>query len=144
MHNWLILIYKIPPKPTSTRVYVWRKLKKLGSILLHDAAWILPSNSRTWEQFQWLASEIIELGGEATLWESESALFGQEEAIIQQFVAQVEPDYEDIIQELKQTDPDLVILSRKYQQLQLQDYFKCELGQIVREALLTARGGENE
>jgi hypothetical protein len=121
MHIWLILIYKVPPKPTSNRVYVWRKLKKLGSILLHDAAWILPSNSRTLEQFQWLASEIVELGGEATLWES--ALFGQKEAIIKQFVAQVEPGYKEIFQ--------------------LQDYFQCDLGQIVRVALLTARGGKN-
>lgn len=144
MYIWLMLIYKIPPKPTSSRVYIWRKLKKLGCILLHDAAWILPSNSRTREQMEWLASEIVELHGEATLWESESALYGQEEAIIQQFVAQVEPGYNEILQQLEQGEPDVPTLSRKYQHLLLQDYFQCELGKAVREALLTARGGESK
>ena len=42
MNDWLLLIYKVPPNPTANRVYVWRKLKQLGALLLHDAVWVLP------------------------------------------------------------------------------------------------------
>jgi hypothetical protein len=52
-----------PREPTAGRVYVWRKLKQLGAIAVQDAVWVLPVTPRTQEQFQWLASEIDELGG---------------------------------------------------------------------------------
>jgi hypothetical protein len=37
VRNWILLVYKIPNEPSAGRVFVWRKLKKLGAILLHDA-----------------------------------------------------------------------------------------------------------
>ena len=67
---WVLLVYKIPREPTASRAQVWRKLKRLGALLLHDAVWVLPATPWTREQFQWLAVEIGELGGEAHLWES--------------------------------------------------------------------------
>jgi hypothetical protein len=65
MPLWLVLVYKIPREPAAGRVYVWRKLQRLGALLLHDAVWLLPDTPWTREQFQWLAVEIRELGGEA-------------------------------------------------------------------------------
>jgi hypothetical protein len=59
------LHYKIPRKPSSQRVFVWRKLKRLGAVLEHDAVWVLPATPRAREHFQWLAAEISEGGGEA-------------------------------------------------------------------------------
>ncbi len=73
---WMLLVYKIPREPTSSRALVWRKLKRLGALLLHDAVWVLPATAWTREQFQWLAVEIGELGGEAYLWESHLLLSG--------------------------------------------------------------------
>lgn len=141
MHEWLLLNYKIPPQPTSSRVYVWRKLKKLGALLLLDAIWILPCTARTLEQFQWLAAEIIELGGVAHVWKSSAALNGQEESLIQQFNQQVDVAYEALWNEINPKDTDLTALSRKYQQIQQQDYFQSHVGKRVKEALLAARGG---
>lgn len=40
---WVLLIYTMPREPTAPRVAVWRKLKKLGALRLHDAAWVLPA-----------------------------------------------------------------------------------------------------
>lgn len=137
---WLLLVYKVPSEPSARRVYVWRKLKRLGAILLHDAVWALPSTLRTQEQFQWLAAEIAELGGDALLWEATSALVGQEEAIERQFLAQVEPGYSEILAALERGDSDLAALSQRYQQLRMEDYLRSELGQRVREALLAAGG----
>jgi DNA-binding transcriptional regulator PaaX len=139
--SWVLLVYKIPREPTSSRAMVWRKLKRLGALLLHDAVWVLPSTPWMREQFQWLAVEIGELGGEAYLWESQLLLNGQAEALVQQFQARVEAAYQEILGELEQDEADLVALSRRYQQVRAQDYFHSALGSRVRERLMRARGG---
>ena len=139
--SWVLLVYKIPREPTSSRAVVWRKLKRLGALLLHDAVWVLPATPWTREQFQWLTVEIGELGGEAYLWESHLLLNGQAEALIQQFQSRVDAAYQEILGELEQDEADLVALSRKYQQVRAQDYFHSKLGRHVRERLMSARGG---
>ena len=139
--SWVLLVYKIPREPTSSRATIWRKLKRLGALLLHDAVWVLPSTAWTREQFQWLAVEIGELEGEAYLWESHLLLNGQADALVQQFQARVDAAYQDILGELGQDDADLVALSRRYQQVRAQDYFHSEVGRQVREQLMSARGG---
>jgi hypothetical protein len=102
---------------------------------------VLPATPWTREQFQWLAVEIAELGGEVYLWESQLLVNGQEETLVQQFLERVETIYRDILAEVEQADADLVALSRKYQQTRAQDYFQSALGQEVRDRLLAARGG---
>jgi hypothetical protein len=139
MGRWLLLIYNVPSNPSAHRVYAWRKLKSLGAILLHDAVWVLPANSHTREQFQWLAAEIVDRGGEALLWEAALLLDGQEQNLISQFTEQVEIAYRGILEALEKPDVDLAALSRRYQQLKMQDYFQSEVGLRVREALLRAR-----
>ncbi len=86
--RWILLIYKVPNEPSARRVYVWRKLKGLGAILLQDSAWVLPTTPQTREQMMWLAAEIKEMeGGSATLWEADVVFTGQDETLIQQFSA---------------------------------------------------------
>src|SRR5512141_847806 len=88
VHVWLLLAYKVPRDPTANRVYVWRKLKRLGAMLLHDSIWVLPATPQTREQLQWLSTEIVELGGEFSLWESCLVMDGQQdEALVQRFGA---------------------------------------------------------
>ena len=142
MVSWVVLVYKIPREPAAGRVYVWRKLKRLGALLVHDAVWLLPAAPWTHEQFQWLAVEIKELGGEALVWESRMALPGQDEALVQQFVAETDSGYQAILTALQQPDADLAALARQYQQVLARDYLQSPLGQQVRAALLQARGGD--
>lgn len=139
--RWVLLVYKVPRESTALRATVWRRLKRLGALLLHDAVWVLPATDWTREQFQWLAVEITELGGEGYLWESHLLLNGREETLVQQFLERVETIYRDILAEVAQKDADLVALSRKYQQTRAQDYFRSHLGAQVRDRLLAARGG---
>jgi hypothetical protein len=141
MQVWLHLVYKIPRNPSKVRVYVWRKLKRLGAVLLHESVWCLPSNPKTKEQFQWLTVEIQELGGEASLWESQPVLGMKDEDIIKGFMEQVEQEYVEIIAELKKEQIDLVSLAKKYQQIKIKDYFGSELGNRVLVELQHARGG---
>lgn len=140
MQKWLLLTYKIPPEPSAKRVYIWRKLKRIGAILHQETCWILPSNPRSQEQLQWLAAEIIELGGEATLWESDLILGSSDEVLRQKFLDLVDQLYLEIIEKLKQENPDLESLSRQYQQILTKDFFISKTGQTVRKTLLAARG----
>lgn len=139
--SWLLLVYKVPPDPTARRVYVWRKLKRLGAILLHDAVWVLPPTLYTREQLQWLTTEIVEMSGEALLWEAQLVSLEQDEALVSQFITQAEAAYSEILSALTQSTADLAALSRQYQQVKTSDYFGSPLGQRVREALMAARGG---
>ncbi len=140
MAQWLLFHYKISSDPSAARVYVWRKLKRLGALHYQDAVWVLPRSSRTLEQFQWLAAEIDEMGGEATLWQAQPAFSGFDAGLARLFNQQVDQAYAELQRSLEAPDPDLDDLSRQYQRVRSRDYFQSELGQRVREALLTLRG----
>lgn len=140
MSTWLLLHYKLPNKPSALRVYIWRKLKRLGAILMHDAVWVLPDLPRTAEQIQWLAAEIEEMGGNAFYWRANSLLHAQEESIVHQFQEQVDAVYSDLLKRLKKPKPDLQEISREYQRALSQDFFHSEIGRRVREKLTSRRG----
>ena len=144
MTSWLLLLYKVPNEPSARRVYVWRKLKGLGAILVHDSAWVLPAAVQTREKLQWLAAEIKEMeGGEAMLWEAQQVFTGQDGDLVQQFTDQADALYRTILAGLEKDDADLPALSRQYQQAKLQDYFHSESGERVRAALVTRRGADD-
>ena len=143
MTNWLLLHYKLPSNPSALRVYVWRKLKRLGAILLHEAIWVMPDQPRIAEQIQWLAAEIEEMGGKAYYWRASSLLSAQEEAIMHQFQEQVDAVYSDLLKRLEKSRPDLQEISRAYQQALSQDFFRSKLGALVREKLTSKRGEQS-
>jgi hypothetical protein len=64
---WLLLIYQIPPKPAYLRVKVWRRLQSLGAVAIKNTVYVIPKTDDTIEDFQWVAREIVENGGEATI-----------------------------------------------------------------------------
>jgi hypothetical protein len=140
VRTWLLLAYKVPRDPTSARVFVWRRLKRFGAIALQDAVWVLPATQQSKEQYQWLAAEIIELKGDASVWEGRLTLSGQDEEMVCRFKDEVDDNYRQILTKLKRKRPDLAALSREYQQVQARDYFRSALGRKTREALIAARG----
>ena len=140
MTTWLLLHYKLPSKPSALRVYIWRKLKRLGAILLHEAIWVLPDQPRTAEQVQWLTAEIQEMGGEAYSWRANAILGDNDETLIQQFNEQVDTIYSDLLKRLDKSKVDLQEISREYQQVASQDFFGSKLGLRVREKLTSRRG----
>ena len=143
MTNWLLLHYKLPSKPSALRVYIWRKLKRLGAILLHDAVWILPDQPRTAEQIQWLTAEIQEMGGEAYSWRASTILWVENESVTKQFNEQVDKVYSDLLKKLEKSRADLQEISAQYQQAAAQDFFHSKLGLRVREKLTSKRGDKS-
>ena len=141
MNKWLLMTYRISREPTAGRVYVWRKMKQLGAVAVQDAVWVLPATPRTQEQFQWLATEIAELGGEATYWLADIVFESGDQSLHQQFKIPVEKAYREILASLQRKGRDLAALSKRYQAIVAQDYFQTELGRRVRDKLLAAREG---
>lgn len=133
--SWLFLIYKIPREPSALRVGVWRKLRSLGAVLTHDSVWVLPENSRNKEQFQWLANDINQQAGSASVWISQATLEGQDKVLEQAFLELVEPQYQALLLELEAENPDLAAISKRYQQIKAVDHLKSKLGATVRNAL---------
>jgi Protein ChrB, N-terminal len=142
--QWLLLAYRIPREPTAGRVYVWRKLKQLGAVAVQDAVWVLPLAPRTQEQFQWLAAEIVELGGDVSLFASELVFARDTKALRAAFENPVREQYQAILAALKRKNPHLAALSKQYVQTKQGDYFQSELGERVRARLLEAKGGKSK
>jgi DNA-binding transcriptional regulator PaaX len=140
MTTWLLLHYKLPNKPSALRVYTWRKLKRLGAILLNDSVWVLPANARTTEQVQWLTAEIHEMGGNAYFWQANAISDEQEHSITRQFNEQVDATYAELLKRLGSPGVDLGEISREYQETAAKDFFHSRLGLSVREKLTSKRG----
>jgi hypothetical protein len=43
--QFLVLAYRLPPKPTASRVAVWRALKKSGAVYLQDSVCAVPDTA---------------------------------------------------------------------------------------------------
>src|SRR5919204_2961667 len=79
--SWVLLAYRLPREPSNPRVAVWRKLERLGVARLGDGLVALPADARTREQLDWLAEEVLEAGGTATVWLASPASAAQERTI---------------------------------------------------------------
>jgi hypothetical protein len=65
--KWLLLLYSLPAKNSGARVSLWRQLKKKGALPFKTSASLLPDTPDHYERFQWLAQQVRDAGGEATL-----------------------------------------------------------------------------
>src|SRR5207247_2103887 len=65
--DWVLLAYRIPREPSTPRIAVWRKLRRLGVVQVVDGLVALPADARTKEQLEWLADDVVDAGGGATV-----------------------------------------------------------------------------
>jgi Protein ChrB, N-terminal len=66
--QWVLLAYRLPRVPSTPRSTIWRKLKRLGVAQISDGLVALPADARTREALEWIADEVLENDGEATIW----------------------------------------------------------------------------
>ncbi|BBX41675.1 Chromate resistance protein ChrB [Mycobacterium simiae] len=76
--RWVLLSYRIPREPSTPRIAVWRKLKRLGAAQISDGLVALPADARTREQLEWIAEEVTEASGSASIWIAQPATLGAE------------------------------------------------------------------
>lgn len=99
--EWVLLTYRMPREPSTPRIAVWRKLRRLGAVQLVDGFVALPADPATVEAFDWLAEEVIEAGGEAWTWRARPGSKQQQQALRERVSARVVEEYRALIAEAK-------------------------------------------
>ena len=97
--EWVLLAYRIPRQPSTPRITIWRKLRRLGAVQLLDGLVALPCDARTKEHLEWIADEVEAAGGEANIWLAHPATKAQERALAEQMTNDVEAEYDTIVAE---------------------------------------------
>src|SRR6266496_4078527 len=145
--TWLLLLYRLPMKRTSARVNLWRRLKKFGAVPLKTSAYVLPDDPVQYERFQWLAEEIRDSGGEATLIRvSEIAGMGSQQ-IVKLFNQARSDEYKQFVHKCRQAlnhgkqqhradslRRQLEPLRRRFAEISQVDYFKAPAASDARMA----------
>jgi hypothetical protein len=126
-----MLVYRLPRSPSTPRITLWRKLRRLGVVQVVDGVVALPLDSRNREQLEWLADEVIEAAGEATIWVSESVTAAQERAVAATMADRVAAEYQAIINDAENAEDGgdvarrrtLARLRRELRRVRSRDYF---------------------
>src|SRR5882672_9695070 len=156
--TWLLLLYGLPAKGNTARVTLWRKLKKYGAVQLKTSAYVLPDQPEHYERFQWLATEIKDSGGEATLIRVAQIEGVADQQIVQMFNEARAAEYKEVRQACqsllngrsKEKKRELAVAfgrqQRRFREIKEVDYFKSPAGDDTQmilqrlEKILTTKG----
>jgi len=105
--GWLLLIHQIPPKPNYFRAKVGRRLQRVGAVAIKNSVYALPFNEQTQEDLQWIAREITQEGGEATLCQASFIEGLRDEQVESFFQTAREADYAGVGEEARELTGDL-------------------------------------
>lgn len=150
--TWLFLLFNLPAKQSSGRVKIWRRLKKFGAFQLKTSTYVLPDESVHYERFQWLAKEIVDTGGEATLVRVKDIEGMPHAAIVSLFSEARARDYDELFEpfnllikdnKTRKQSPDsfshqLQKLRQRYQEIRDIDYFQSSRGEDLQRLLQKA------
>src|SRR5262245_30071907 len=95
--SWVLLAYRLPREPSTPRIALWRKLRRLGTAQVLDGLAALPLDARNREQLEWLADEVVEAGGEATIWVGELGSARQERELAARMAGAIAEEYRSLI-----------------------------------------------
>lgn len=92
-NRWLLLTHQLPNEPSNLRVKVWRKLQSFGAVPIKNSIYVLPNKTSTREDFEWLRKEIVQSGGEATVFVADSIAEKDDKEIVRNFQEARAKDY---------------------------------------------------
>lgn len=95
--GWLMIIYRVPSTPSTSRVTIWKRVKELGAHLLQQSVYVLPNIPRVKELLNQLKEQIQHLGGECKMIEIASLGEEQEKEVIAGFNSSREEEYAEVI-----------------------------------------------
>src|SRR5215831_7348847 len=137
--DWVLLAYRLPRVPSTPRSAVWRKLKRLGVAWISDGLIALPADPRTREQLEWIAEEVTDHGGEATLWLGRPLDTKAMAAVVRRMTAAVAAEYDAVTAEaVNMRDADAAArrravarLRRELHRIHGRDFFTCPRGEAA-------------
>ena len=140
---WVLLAYRLPRDPSTPRSALWRKLRRLGAAQVLDGLAALPLDARNREQLEWLAEEVVEAGGEATIWVGELASAGQERELASRMAESIATEYAALIDDARaarseragQRRRTLGRLRRELHRIRARDYFPPAERELAQQAV---------
>jgi hypothetical protein len=140
---WVFLAYRLPREPSTPRISVWRKLRRLGVAQVVDGLVALPLDARTKEQLEWVADEVVEAGGEASIWLAEAASAAQERALADGMAASIAEEYRSLAVQTEtalgeapgQRNRTLGRLRRELRRIRARDFFPPPEAEGARRAV---------
>lgn len=140
--EWVLLAYRIPREPSTPRIAIWRKLERLGVARLGDGLVALPADARTREQLEWLAEQIEEADGTATIWLARPASVAQENAIIQAMRVARAEEYRALIEQARAADAKPARLRAELRRIDRRDFFPPSARELAVAAVAALTGSE--
>src|SRR5213595_4189532 len=150
--SWLLLLFSLPTNRSTERVAVWRRLKKMGAVQIKTSTYLLPDEPAQYEQFQWLAQQIRDYGGDSTLVRAQEIEGLTKEKVIAMFNDARAKDYGELRKSLqgfigrrKKMDAEtaaaeLERLTRQFREIREVDFFDSPRGHDVAMLLRRAEG----
>jgi hypothetical protein len=150
--SWLLLLFSLPTNRNTERVSVWRRLKKMGAVQIKTSTYLLPDEPAQYEQFQWLAQQIRDYGGDSTLVRAQQIEGLTKEKVIAMFNDARAKDYSELRKSLqgfigrrKKMDAEtsaaeLERLTRQFREIREVDFFDSARGHDVAMLLRRAEG----
>ena len=141
--RWVLLAYRLPREPSTPRIALWRKLRRLGVVQLLDNLVALPLDSQTREQLEWLAEGVIEAGGEASVWLAEPASAAHERELVADARAARDEEYRDVARAAERASGEqgparrrtLRRLRRELRSIRARDYFAAPERRVAEGAV---------
>jgi hypothetical protein len=139
--DWVLLAYRLPREPSAPRLAVWRRLKRLGVAQLLDGLVGLPLDSRNREQLEWIADQVVEAGGDASIWTATPAALAQEREIAAAMQSGIAEQYLNVIEQARRAERaggkrrTLARLRRELGRIERRDYFPPPERQLARVAV---------
>lgn len=96
--RFLLLVYRLPARPTSHRVTVWRQLKKTGAVYLQQSVCVFPDQGGVRKDLAPVLRRIEEASGEYHLLPVRNLDPDEEGKLREHFLAQAAKHYEEIIE----------------------------------------------
>src|SRR5215469_10927535 len=150
--SWLLLLFSLPTNRKTERVAVWRRLKKLGAVQIKTSTYLLPHSPEQYEQFQWLAQQIRDYGGDSTLVRAQEIEGLTKEKVIALFNEARAKDYGELRKSLQsfitrrkkieaeEAVSELERFTRQFREIRAVDFFDSPRGHDVAMLLRRAEG----
>jgi len=133
--QWVLLAYRIPREPSTPRIAVWRKLRKLGVAQIVDGLVAVPESASSLEHMGWVANDVLDAGGEATLWTAALTSAKQERELVARLNREISDAYRSLVGAIDESERSGDAVGRRQY-----DRFARELREIVRRDHLAAPG----
>jgi hypothetical protein len=99
--KWLLLNHQIPPEPNYLRVKTARRLQRLGAVAIKNSVYVMPRTEQSYEDFEWVAREIVEGGGDASVCEARFVEGLSDDQVEELFHTARNTDYANVSQEVR-------------------------------------------